>query len=548
MPEADKYKVFTVAKKAGGVRTIKAPHKTLKAIQRRLSQDLMAIEAYLESERVEKPACILAHGFKNNLSIMTNGENHRHRRYVFNVDLKDFFPTINFGRVYGFFIKNDSFKLQPKVAAVLAQIACHDNQLPQGSPCSPVISNLIASVLDIRLNELAQRYNCTYTRYADDITFSTSERNFPNAIGQRAPGSLNLWEAGPKLVRAIKRAGFVLNAAKTRMQRSYSRQDVTGIVVNQKVNVPADYYETVAAMCHRLFMDGECFIKIDGVNRPFERRKLRGRLAYIYQVRGKGPKDAQNLGKEDGKGNKLWASFKLFERFLNFVDLYGAERPVILCEGVTDNIYIKAAIQASAAAFPSLTSPVGVLKVKLFKYTKSSATVQQLGGGSGELLKLINTYSSRTKKFKFMPKHPLILVADSDKGSEKLFEVVDKKTGKKIGSQPWFHLQSNLYVVPIPKLGATDTPIEHLFEQSLLDTDYDGKKFDKTNKETDGSRFYGKKVFATKVVAANKHTINFNGFVPLLEAIVGVIDDYKAKTAPPPILGVAGLPLVAAGP
>jgi RNA-directed DNA polymerase len=446
MPDAEKYTLFTVMKKSGGVRIIKAPHKTLKAIQRRLAQDLMAIERYLEAERVEKTVCILAHGFKKNLSIMTNGENHRHRRYVFNVDLKDFFPSINFGRVYGFFIKNKDFKLKPNVSAILAQIACHDNQLPQGSPCSPVISNLISNVLDMRLNELSQRYNCTYTRYADDITFSTNEQQFPIAIGQRSLGCKNLWDAGPKLSKAIQRAGFELNAAKTRMQLSHSRQDVTGLVVNQKVNVPADYYETVAAMCHRLFMDGDCFIKIGGVKRPFQRRKLRGRLAYIYQVRGKGPKDPQKVEDNNENGNKLWASFKLFERFLNFVDLYGAKRPVILCEGVTDNIYIKAAIQASTAAFPSLTSPAGELKVKLFKYTKSSAAVQQLGGGSGELLKLINTYSSRTKKFKFKPEHPLILVADSDAGSKDLFKAVEKKTGKKIDSQPWFHLQSNLYV------------------------------------------------------------------------------------------------------
>ncbi|WP_192357301.1 retron Ec67 family RNA-directed DNA polymerase/endonuclease [Mesorhizobium mediterraneum] len=544
---APKYTEFSVAKKAGGERTIKAPHKALKAVQKRLAQDLLMIEQQLEATRVKRSDCILAHGFKKKLSIMTNGENHRHRRYVFNIDLKDFFPTINFGRVRGFFMKHKSFELQESVATILAQIACHNNQLPQGSPCSPVISNLIASVLDIRLNELAHQYNCTYTRYADDITFSTSEQNFPTAIGRRDVGSVNLWEAGPKLLKTIQRAGFELNPTKTRMQHSYSRQEVTGVVVNQKVNIAADYYDEVAAMCHHLFMDGECFIKISGAKQPFPIKKLRGRLAYIYQVRGKGPKVIQKGEDGESKGTqKFWASFNLFERFLNYADLYAVDRPLVLCEGVTDNIYIKSAIQALAVAYPTLTSPSGELKVKLFKYTKTSTAVQQLGGGSGELLKLITKYHLRTNKFKAGGKHPLIVIVDLDEGSKTIFKEVEKKTGKKIGTQPWFHWDKNLYIVPIPKVGGADTPIERLFPQALLEATYDGKTFDLTNSEKDGSKFFGKKVFATKVVAADKGAINFGGFAPLLAAIVEVIEHHKTKMSLP--LAAAAAPVAAAAP
>ena len=130
-----KYTEFTVPKKAGGVRTIKAPHPTLKAVQKLLARDLLSIEQVLERTRVKKADCILAHGFKKKLSIMTNGDNHCNRRYVFNVDLRDFFPSINFGRVRGFFfIKHKDFELKPSVATILAQIASHDNQLPQGEP------------------------------------------------------------------------------------------------------------------------------------------------------------------------------------------------------------------------------------------------------------------------------------------------------------------------------------------------------------------------------------------------------------------------------
>jgi len=544
---APKYSEFSVTKKAGGVRTIKAPHKALKAVQKRLAQDLLKIEGQLEAARVKKSNCILAHGFKKKLSIITNGENHRHRRYVFNVDLKDFFPTINFGRVRGFFMKHEAFKLQEPVATILAQIACHNNQLPQGSPCSPVISNLVASLLDVRLNELAHRHNCTYTRYADDITFSTSERNFPNAIGRHDVASTNQWEAGPKLLKVIQRAGFELNPTKTRMQYSHSRQEVTGVVVNQKVNIPADYYAKVAAMCHHLFMDGECFNKVSGVKQPFPTKKLRGRLAYIYQVRGKGPKIIQKGEDGEPKGaQRFWASYNLFERFLNYTDLYAVERPLLMCEGVTDNIYIKSAIQSLAANYPILANPAGDLKVKLFKYTKTSAGVQQLSGGSGELLKLITKYNLRVNKFKAGGKHPLIVVVDADEGSKTIFKEVEKKTGKKISTQPWFHWDKNLYIVPIPKVGGADTPIERLFPQTLLDAPYDGKSFDITNSEKDGSKFFGKKVFATKVVAAGKGKIDFSGFAPLLTALVEVIEHHKLKMATP--LAATAASVIAAAP
>lgn len=533
-----KYVEFTVPKKAGGVRTIKAPHKALKAAQKRLAKDLLEIEQVLEMTRIKHAGCILAHGFKKKLSIMTNGENHRNRRYVFNVDLKDFFPALNFGRVRGFFMKHDDFRLNEGVATILAQIACHDNQLPQGSPCSPVISNLIASVLDVRLNELARQYNCTYTRYADDITFSTSEKLFPSAIGRRESGSINRWEAGPKMLKAIARAGFELNPAKTRMLLDWSRQEVTGVVVNQKVNIPADYYATTAAMCQHLFMNGTCFTMVGGVKKPFPLAKLRGRLAYIYQVRGKGPKTKPSVDDTEDKPKlgELWASTNLFKKFVDYADLYGIEKPVILCEGVTDNIYLKAAIQRLAPKYPTLTTTSGELKVRLFKYTKTSAAIQHLGGGGGDLGKLAYMYPQRIKKFKSGSKHPLILIGDNDDGSQKLFGAVKKITGKTVdGADPWYYLGQNMYVVPIPKVGGIDTPIERLFEQELLDAPYEGKTFNRTNASKDPTKYFDKKVFATQVVAKKKAIVKFDGFEPLLNAIVSVIDDYKANVAPTPV-------------
>src|SRR5205085_12448911 len=138
----------------------------------------------------------------------------RHRRWVFNLDLEEFFPSINFGRVRGFFLKNRDFELNVDVATVLAQIACHENSLPQGSPCSPVISNLVGHLLDMRLVKLASEAGCTYSRYADDLTFSTNKAEFPPAIavpsGDKGIDS-HLWLPGKALEWQIQRSGFGIN-------------------------------------------------------------------------------------------------------------------------------------------------------------------------------------------------------------------------------------------------------------------------------------------------------------------------------------------------
>ena len=144
-----------------------SPADDLKLLQRRLSKLLQDCISDANKEKGWNDSYV--HGFMRKRSIVSNAELHRNRRFVFNLDLEDFFGTINFGRVRGFFLKNRTFQLHPKVATILV-IACHNNSLPQGSPCSPVISNLVGHILDVRLCNLASATGCTYTRYADDIT------------------------------------------------------------------------------------------------------------------------------------------------------------------------------------------------------------------------------------------------------------------------------------------------------------------------------------------------------------------------------------------
>jgi RNA-directed DNA polymerase len=153
---AAKYKTFQIPKRNGGERTIKAPIDALKLLQHRLSDLLQDCVDEINAAKQRKDRA--AHGFKRKRSIITNARQHRHRRWVFNLDLQDFFPSINFGRVRGFLVKNRDFELHEDVATVITQIACHEDSLPQGSPCSPVISNLVAHLLDMRLVKLASEY------------------------------------------------------------------------------------------------------------------------------------------------------------------------------------------------------------------------------------------------------------------------------------------------------------------------------------------------------------------------------------------------------
>ncbi len=152
IPEDKKYISFQIPKRSGGNRDILSPIPQLKLLQKNLSHLLYGIRDEIGGNRR-----VLSHGFRRKQSIYTNATVHKNRRYVFNLDIEDFFPSINFGRVRGYFISNTNFQLDPTIATLIAQIAVYKNQLPQGSPCSPIISDMIAEILDARLAKLTKK-------------------------------------------------------------------------------------------------------------------------------------------------------------------------------------------------------------------------------------------------------------------------------------------------------------------------------------------------------------------------------------------------------
>jgi len=266
IPSDNKYIEFTIPKKNGGERRIKAPVDQLKTLQKRLAELLN--KCFEEICIKSKHKRSLSHGFRKKHSIITNAIKHKNKRHVFNADLQDFFPSMNFGRVRGFLIKNAHFELDPKVATVIAQIACHDNELPQGRPCSPIISNLIGHLLDIRMANLAKKAKCTYSRYADDLTFSTNRKEFPERIAIKKNESDNEWVSGKALKKEIEKVGFKINERKTSLQHKTARQIATGLVVNKKVNIKREYYKLARSMCHALFQSDAFYIKSKLIPEP----------------------------------------------------------------------------------------------------------------------------------------------------------------------------------------------------------------------------------------------------------------------------------------
>ncbi len=148
--------------------------------------------------------------------------------------------------------KAKPFNMGNKAAAVAAQICVFENCLPQGAATSPITSNFIASELDRKLSSIARRYRLTYTRYADDITFSSNNKNFPERIAFFEGGNpvTSACFVGSVLEEAIQACGFSVNHKKTRLQIRGVRQDVTGLTVNEFPNVRRNYVRNIRALLH----------------------------------------------------------------------------------------------------------------------------------------------------------------------------------------------------------------------------------------------------------------------------------------------------------
>ena len=280
--ESTHYRRFEIPKKTGGTRLISAPMPRLKRAQRWVLDQVLAQVSVHDA----------AHGFVPSRSIVSNATTHVGRAVVVNLDLRDFFPTLSFRRVYGLFA---SLGYSPESGTILSLLCTEpeveqiqldgrrwfvhasERHLPQGSPCSPALTNLVCRRLDRRLSGLAAHLGFFYTRYADDLTFSSAD------------GKANVGRLLRLVQRIVVDEQFVIHPDKTRVMRRGGRQEVTGLVVNDRLGVP--------------------------------RELLRRWRATLFQVRQDGP-----AGKRFGLGKDVFASLTGFAAFVRMVDVDRGQR------------------------------------------------------------------------------------------------------------------------------------------------------------------------------------------------------------------------------
>jgi RNA-directed DNA polymerase len=450
LPAESRYRTFEIKKRSGGVRQILAPIPPLKELQ-------ASVADFLETKYSPR-SCVFGYVKKRN--ILGNARRHEGKRWVLRIDLEDFFPSINFGRVRGVLMAKP-FELTEEVATTIAQLCCHDNKLPQGSPASPTISNIICRGLDNALLQLAREHKCNYTRYCDDIVFSTQLKTFPAALARlTAEGAVFV---GADLSAAIDKAGFKVNDSKVHLRSNKQRQMVTGLVVNDRANVPRKLTRELRMVLHvwrKLGPDGVQAWYKDKRNRPPGKdlpafnRVIQGRLQYLGFIRGWDDKVYMNLAT---KLAKLDPTFKWTIK--TSVGRVSSKPLKVYVEGTTDKSHMETAL--------------AVLQAK-GQFRDLRLDLDDKEKGSRNLMAFCEKLNLRAQA------SPHVFLFDSDEQ-----DIVKKATSADGGVKLWRH---NLYslVTPTPKHREGDGGI-------CVELIY--KDVDLMRKDVEGRRLYRRDEF-----------------------------------------------------
>jgi hypothetical protein len=343
------YGSFIVKKRSGAPRLIHEPRKRLKILQEK-------VLAYLYENAGLAMPCV--HGFTPKRSIVTNAKKHcsPKTRHLLNIDIEDFFPSITFYRVRGL-LQKKPFECSYQVATVLAHLCTFYGTLPQNSPTSPLLANLVCRGLDRDLMKLAKRHRATYTRYADHITFSFSVHRtnaLPANICSFDSGILTL---GEELQAIFAVHTFRINPNKSRLSTRLSRLEVTGITINQNPNVKRTFIDRIRGGLHAWdkygyeLADAEWQNKLrDAGGEPYEKRSwkrqtrhssmpalknvLWGKLLYVRMVRG--------------AHDPL---YRRLARLFNLLREREKEKGTFLCPGLPVDSIVRNVVEAKDALF-----------------------------------------------------------------------------------------------------------------------------------------------------------------------------------------------------
>ena len=555
------YTSFEIPKKSGGTRLINSPKSELKSVQKRIAKKLEEYFFDLESQGLVSTK--LSHGFTKSKSIITNSESHRNKRILLNIDIENFFPSFHFGRVVGFFEKNKHLKLPREVAIFISQLVCYDGSLPQGSPSSPIITNLICQILDFRISKLAKSFSLSYSRYADDMTFSTNDEKFFD----RFEDFLR------EISRVIKQAGFELNKEKTRLQTRQSKQLVTGLVVNKKINVQRKFYKDSRAMAYNLYKKGEFFIEgekgskkqllgrfnfIDQLEKYNNRIQEEARLKNDYIYQQKNLLITQNEFRSDlDYLNKLTAKEREYRKLLFYYHFFDTEYPVIVTEGKTDSRYIKAALKKHYSQYPNLVSrnDSGQFRFHLtfLRRTPLLKYYFRFFKDGADQMKNLSNFWTGEENHKIFPNYskyfknltgrdaacPVIFLFDNELSFQKNKRPISEfikhifpndsdrnQVVSELSQENKYNIIDNLYLLTHPSETQKEE-IEDLFEENILHHKIDGRSFSKKS-NFNKSEYYGKNEFSNYVLS-NYKNINFQKFIPMLDNLNKLIEDYKSN-------------------
>lgn len=261
------YRSMTLQKKNGGVRELHAPGAALKACQ---NQILRAIVSHL-------PVSPYAKAYIKGGTLYQNASAHVGKRYMLKLDIADFFGSIRFDQVYSAAFNTRYFPRQ--IGVMLTTLCCRKDVLPQGAPTSPALSNIVMRHFDYGVGRWCERRGISYTRYCDDMTFSSDKP---------------LFVVYQKTKTMLEKIGFELNEKKTRFVSNANRQSVTGLTVNQKVAVSGDYkrrlrqevyYALKFGLRESILRAGRtAFMQETGPDEGRYYQHLVGRLYFVLQI------------------------------------------------------------------------------------------------------------------------------------------------------------------------------------------------------------------------------------------------------------------------
>lgn len=483
LPDKKKYKTHTISKRGGGARLIDAPNKNLKIIQRSIANFL--------NEQYKARACVFA--YVQNRGIVGHGEVHTNQRWLLRLDIKDFFHSITTARLTGLLVAAPFF-IAPNVARTISLLCTKDGRLPQGSPASPTISNIICRGLDYKLKTIASKNKCYYTRYADDIFLSNNGAIFPPFLAQK--NDKGIVTIGVELSEIITSAGFSINEEKTFLRSRGERQIVTGLVVNKKVNVPKEFIRNIKSALHSWRKFGFEAAQKYWRDKVDKRNRWLGEEAdYKLSVRGQ----INHVGFVKGYSDPVYLSLarKLSELDSTFIFDESAltnsiaEEIHVFCEGETDVLHLKHAFQKLKDEYPTLN-----LTFKLPNIGK--------GDGSSVLKNFCNSVRTIPQK------HLTICLFDRDEPT-----IIREMAGSAL---PYRDFGSNIFSLVIPSPDFRDQEsicIEHLYKNDdLLKKDSQGRRlylneeFDSNSRFTGGELLFKKTPKSTLILEAD--IIDFN--------------------------------------